>query len=89
VKLLFKVLFCVFIGGTTMFVYISRLNEITKLRLEIPTLEKKLKGIVEENHHLSYEIDRFENPLHLMEFLRRPEYGHLRHPTVEEVVTIE
>jgi len=72
-----------------MYVYIGQLNEIMKLRLDIPPLERELKAIREENERLSYEIDRFENPLHLMELLRRPEYGHLRHPTVDEVIIVE
>ena len=38
---------------------------------------------------LSFAIEKFENPLHLMELARKPEFSHLKHPLVTEVVTVE
>lgn len=73
----------------TAFLYIEKMNELTELRLEIPTLKKELKVIEEENTRLQYDIDRFESPLHLMELSRKPEFGHLKYPYTKDVIVIE
>lgn len=78
----------VVIGGALLW-YIDRLNDLTRLRLEIPQHMKDLKALQEENEALQYEIDRFESPIYLMELLKKPEYSHLKFPREKEVVVIE
>jgi len=69
--------------------YIENQNVLTEVRREIPKIEKSLRAISEENLMLQYEIDRFENPLHLMELAQKPEFSHLRFPSYEEVLIIK
>ena len=88
-KGLFRVLFCVFIGGVTLYAYVEKQNQLTRMRLKIPPLEKKVKQLREGNRRLRYEIEQFENPVHLIELLNKPEFGHLKHPNLEEITVIE
>lgn len=78
----------VVVGGA-LILYIDRLNELTRLRLEIPIHLKQLKMLEEENQRLQYEIDQFESPLYLMELLKKPEFSHLKFPKENEVRVIE
>lgn len=82
-------LFAFALVGGALILYIDRLNELTRLRLEIPIHLKKLKELEEENQRLQYEIDQFESPLYLMELLKKPEFSHLKFPKEDEVVIIE
>lgn len=79
---------CAIIGGA-LILYIDRLNELTRLRLEIPQHMKELKVLQEENERMKYEIDQFESPLYLMELLKKPEFSHLKFPRENEVIVIE
>lgn len=83
-----RILFCIFIAGFTLYLYIDRHNKLTELRLVIPQLTRELNVIREENTRLSYEIERFESPIHLMELLRKPEFSHLHYPYLDEVIVL-
>ena len=61
---------------------------MTRLRLEIPILSSELNKLKEQNNRLKYEIDLFENPEHLMQLARCSEFSHLKHPTLQEVLTV-
>jgi hypothetical protein len=63
--------------------------EFMGLRLHIPLVIKELRSIQEENNRLQYEIERFENPSHLMELARKPEFGHLQHPLLQDIWVLE
>ena len=80
-----KFVFCIFVAGLTLYLYINSLNELTVLRLEIPYLVKQVKSIRDENMEIEYEIERFESPIHLMELLKKPEFSHLHYPYVRDV----
>jgi hypothetical protein len=77
---------CILAAGVALFAYIEKQNELTELRLAIPTLAKEVKNIHEENNRLKYEIDSFESPIHLMELVRKPEFGHLKHPYLNDEI---
>lgn len=79
---------CLVIGGALL-LYIEQLNELTRLRLEIPQLVRDVKAIQEENERMQYEIDRFESPIYLMEMLKKPEFSHLKFPRQSEIVVLE
>lgn len=83
-------LMCIFVAlfspMLTLYFYIHNQNQLTELRREIPLLQSRVKKIQEENRSLQYERDRFESPLHLMELARKPEYGHLKYPSLNEVI---
>ena len=80
---------CIFIAGIALFAYIDKQNELTELRLAIPALAKEVKGIQEENTRLTYEIESFESPIHLMELMRKPEFGHLKYPYIKDEIFLE
>lgn len=77
---------CIFTAGVALFAYIDKQNELTELRLAIPALAKDIKNIHEENIRLKYEIDSFESPIHLMELVRKPEFGHLKYPYLNDEI---
>lgn len=85
ILLLIRIIVCIFVLGVSLYANIRKTNDLTLLRLAIPSLEKEVKALHLENERLQYEIDRFESPLHLMELLRKPEYSHLKHPFLHEI----
>lgn len=77
---------CILAAGFTLFAYIEKQNELTEMRLAIPVLTKEVKNLQEENIQLTYEIEHFESPIHLMELMRKPEFSHLKYPLLPDVV---
>jgi hypothetical protein len=86
--LFIRLCICIFFAGLTLYKYIDKANELTELRLSIPTLERELKDIQEKNLALQYEIEQFESPLHLLELSRKPEFGHLKYPSLDQIVIL-
>ena len=74
--------------GLTLFLYIDKLNELTELRLAIPTISKEVRVLQAGNMRLKYEIEQFESPIHLMELMRKPEFSHLRFPFLKDVIIL-
>src|SRR5262249_9192418 len=81
-----RLFICILAGGLTLFAYIEKQNELTELRLAIPLLVKEVKKLQEENIRLTYEIEHFESPIHLMELMQKPEFSHLKYPMLPEVI---
>lgn len=86
-SLLLKTFVCIFLFGLTLYLHVERQNSLMKLRLEIPKLAKAVKENNEEISRLIYEIEQFENPTHLMDLAASPEYSHLRHPYLKDIIT--
>lgn len=86
--LLVRLLICISFAGLMLYKYIDKLNDLTELRLSIPVLAREVKEIHEQNLEFQYAIDCFESPLHLMELARKPEFGHLKYPTINEVIQL-
>jgi cell division protein FtsL len=86
---LIRCILCIAILSIFLYCYIDKQNDLTELRLEIPTLAKEVKALCEENSRLRYEVERFENPENLLELARRPEFSHLKHPLVKEILTCQ
>lgn len=80
---------CIFILGITLFAYVSKHNVLTERRMRVPMLAKELQALDEENVRLRFAIEKFENPLHLMELARKPEFSHLKHPMSTEIITVD
>lgn len=76
-------------SGCLLFTYIEQKNRFMQLSLEVPKLERELKLLVEENHRMAYEIERFENPKALMELARKPPFRHLKQPSLESLKVID
>ena len=86
--ILFRLLICLGFLGGFLYLTIDRQNEITKMRFAIPRLVKVIDEIKEENTRLKYQIECFENPVHLMQLARLNEYCHLKHPMRKEILTV-
>lgn len=82
----FRILLCICMAGVAIYTYIYKQNELTELRMAIPSLAKEVRSIQEENNRLKYEIDQFESPIHLMELLRMPEFSGLKYGYSKDVV---
>lgn len=86
--MLIRIGVCVTLLGYCLFSYLEKQNELTQIKIQLPELEKRLGAIQEESRRLRYEIDQFENPTALIELVRRPEFGHLKHPLLREILTV-
>lgn len=86
--LLFRVFICILVLAVCLYSVINEQNKITKLQFVIPMMTKAIQEIEEETTRLQYEIECFENPLHLMELARLKEYSHLKHPRKNEILAI-
>ncbi len=84
-----RILLCILTIGIFLYAYINKQNSITEMRLQIPNASKELQAASQENIRLQFEIDQFESPQHLMEMAGRPEFSHLKHPLLDEIITIE
>lgn len=87
-NLLLKLGFCLSVFAFCLYSYLNMQNEVTQLKIRLPAVEKEIRLIQEENRHLSYEIEQFENPAHLIELIHHPEYAHLKHPLMKEILTV-
>ena len=86
---LIRIVICIFIFGVFINKYINKANELTQCNLCLPKVEKEINVIKEENKRLQYIIDQFESPMHLMELSRSPEYSHLKHPLLNDVLKVQ
>lgn len=84
-----RICFCILIVGILLYAFINKQNQITELRLQIPVASKELEMIQQENTRLQFEVDQFENPNHLMELARQPQFSHLKHPLVNEIIKVQ
>jgi len=84
IKTGFLLLCCTFF----LYSYLVKQNELTKMKMELPTLAKSIKDLKEENKQLIYELEQMENPCRLMELVRSSEFSHLKHPFVKDILTI-
>ena len=87
-SLLFRLGSCLAVFGFCLYSYLEIQNALTELKIRIPVLDKEICLIREENSRLAYEIDRFESPAHLIELGSRPEFCHLKHPVLQEILTV-
>lgn len=86
--LLVRLGICLAVFGLCLYSYLDLQNQLTQLKIQLPEVEKEIKGIREENRSLAYQVNQFENPSHLIELAHRPEYSHLKHPLLREILTV-
>lgn len=87
-KILLQFALCLVVFGSCLYLYLDTQNELTHLKIRLPEIEKEIKLAREENRRLAYEIDQFENPTRLIEFAHNPEFAHLKHPMLKEIMTV-
>lgn len=80
--------FIVIVLSFSLYFYIDKQNDLTRLKIEVPKLAKDVSYIQEKNRNLTLQIEEFENPTHLMELARLPQFSHLKHPFIEEILTV-
>lgn len=68
--------------------YLETQNTYTGLQMQLPKKEREKALFAEEIQRLAYEVERFESPAHLIEVAMRPEFRHLKHPLIQEVLSI-
>ena len=84
-----RLFLCIFITGIALYAYVRKHNVLIEQRIRVPILAKELQALEEENVRLTFAVEKFENPLHLMELARKPEFSHLKHPLVTDIITKE
>ncbi len=87
-NLLLRLGFCLTVFGLCLYSYFYKQSELTQLKIQLPEVEKQIRLVREENRRLRYEIDRFENPARLIELAHSPEFSHLKHPLLKEILTV-
>lgn len=73
-----RLFFILFFVTLFLYYYVDKQNQITKLRLQLPALEKEVKELRKETVYLNYQVETLESPQNLLYFLTRPEYSHLK-----------
>ena len=86
--LILRLFFCLVSLGSALYKTIDQQNDLTKLRIALPLLSREIHEVQEEKTRLRYEIESFENPLHLMQLARRNDFSHLKYPLRSEILTI-
>lgn len=87
-EILVKLSLCLLVSSGCLYSYFDKQNELTQMKIKLPALEKQIRALRDETKRLRYEVDQFENPTHLIEVARSPEFGHLKHPLLKEVFTV-
>jgi hypothetical protein len=87
-QLLLRLALCLTVFGLCLYSYLDLQNELTALKMLLPAVEKEIDLVAEENRRLSYEIGQFQSPSHLIELAHRPEFSHLKHPLLKEILTV-
>lgn len=87
-NLLLRLGVCFAVFGCCLYSYLNKQNELTQLKIRIPKIDQEIRQVYEENKRLSYEIDQFQSPSHLIELAHRPEFSHLKHPLLHEILTV-
>ncbi len=88
IHLYVRLLICIMGAGLALYFTIEKQNELTELRLMIPVLSKEVRHIQEDNTRLQYEIEYYESPIHMMELVRKPEFSHLKFPSLQDVILL-
>lgn len=87
-SIIFKIFICLFVFGICLYSYIDKQNELTSLKIEIPKVAKEIEDLKQEIKKMHYEVEMFENPAYLMQLIRQPQFGYLKHPFIEDVLTV-
>lgn len=86
---LIRIFICIAICGIGLYAYVNKHNALTEIRMLLPIATKELALVEEENVRLQFALEKFENPLHLMELARKPEFAHLKHPFVQDIIIVD
>jgi hypothetical protein len=68
--------------------HIDQHNEMTCLKIRIPTLLQELQTLREDNRQLQYAIDSFESPENLLKLSEEKTFAHLKQPLTKDILTM-
>jgi hypothetical protein len=74
-----------FLAGLA-YLWLDRNNQLAQARLQIAPLQVACRAEAREQTRLLFEIDTFENPLHLHRLLQQERYRHLHFPRLHDVI---
>ncbi|MEL7431803.1 MAG: hypothetical protein AAGI90_04640 [Chlamydiota bacterium] len=74
--------------GLCLVFYVDQQNKLAYLRMQIPKEKEEIQELLEEISALQYGIDQFESPAHLMDIAQNPEFRHLEHPTMRDILSM-
>jgi hypothetical protein len=80
---------CLFALVSVFFSYIQSQNDLTSLRVFIPSRASVLRNLKEENKSLQYQVDLFYSPANLLKMSNKAEFRDLIFPYEEEVLSIQ
>ena len=84
-----QIAICLVMLGGFLFSYLEKQNELTQLRIYVPKLVKEVRSIQEESVQLSYQIQAFESPDHLMQLAAEPQFSHLKYPLNKDILVLQ
>ncbi|MCF7806838.1 MAG: hypothetical protein K9M07_04310 [Simkaniaceae bacterium] len=87
-NILLKISICILSFASVIYAYLEDQNEVISLSMMVPSLERQLLAIQEENTRLRYEIERFESPSNLMQLAKHCEFSHLHHPYSDDIICV-
>lgn len=83
-----KIGICFSVFGLCLYSYLQEQNHLVKIKMQLPQKEKEIESLREEMRRLSYQLDQMENPNRLIELAHLPEFRHLKHPVLKEILTV-
>ncbi|OGN59739.1 MAG: hypothetical protein A3F40_03925 [Chlamydiae bacterium RIFCSPHIGHO2_12_FULL_27_8] len=84
-----KISICLLTFAICLYSYVEKQNELTSIKIEIPKVFSDIENLKEEIKKMQYEVESFENPQYLMQLMQKPQFGHLKHPFVDEVLMLK
>lgn len=83
-----KIGICFAVFGSCLYLYLQEQNDLAKIKMQLPQKEKEIAVLREEMRRLAYQLDQVENPSRLIELAHLPEFRHLKHPVLKEILTV-
>jgi cell division protein FtsL len=79
---------CLAVASICLYSYLNLQHQVTEMKIQVPRIEQEIAAIREENLHLHYQLEKIASPLQLIEIAHRPEFSHLKHPLMKDIVTV-
>ncbi len=85
---LFPFIYCVVLITALVALHIAHHNSLTTYRIKAISFEKELKIEEAKKRGLELEMAIFTSPLRLEEVAKKAQYSYLRHPSVDENLSL-
>tara|TARA_R110002111_G_scaffold99659_1_gene154340 strand:- start:310 stop:669 length:360 start_codon:yes stop_codon:yes gene_type:complete len=80
---------CLSVVSISLYAYLEKQNSVTSLAMQLPEKERELRKMQEEVTQLTYRIEQFESPSHLISLIKTNDYSHLKHPSRLEIGIVD